>query len=150
MLNTLENASDFSENDIAPGTCIEANEPDLQNAIINLVVNASHAMRSIPRGKPREIEISALSHSNAVILSVTDHGCGIPEGMIMQCMQPFSTTKGEEGTGIGLPSVEACMKAHSAFMDIDSHPGLGTTITLIIPISGKPDIFPVLAYSQAG
>jgi CheY-like chemotaxis protein len=69
-----------------------------------------------------------------VYLEVTDTGIGMDEETRRHCLEPFFTTKGERGTGMGLAMVYGMIERHSAELEIDSEPGRGTTVRLIFPI----------------
>src|SRR3989442_9497491 len=56
------------------------------------------------------------------------------EGMRRRCLEPFFTTKGEEGTGLGLPMVYGIVQRHGGTIEIESAPGQGTTFRVRFPI----------------
>src|SRR5688500_501254 len=62
-------------------------------------------------------------------------GVGMSEAVRSQCLEPFFTTKGERGTGLGLAMVYGMVKRHSSELEIDSEPGAGTTMRLIFPVA---------------
>jgi CheY-like chemotaxis protein len=66
-----------------------------------------------------------------VIVDVTDTGIGMDEKTRSRCLEPFFTTKGERGTGLGLAMVFGMVQRHSAQIEIDSAPGRGTTLRLL-------------------
>jgi signal transduction histidine kinase len=53
-----------------------------------------------------------------------------------RCLEPFFTTKGERGTGLGLAMVYGMAQRHGAMLEIDSARGVGTTIRLLFPVAG--------------
>ena len=65
-----------------------------------------------------------------VVLSVSDNGCGMEQDVIDKIFEPFFTTKGHFGTGLGLSTVYGIVKQNGGFINVDSHPCLGTTIKL--------------------
>jgi CheY-like chemotaxis protein len=65
-----------------------------------------------------------------VLVEVTDTGVGMNEETRQRCLEPFYTTKGERGTGLGLAMVYGMIQRHSALFDIASVPGEGTTIRI--------------------
>jgi CheY-like chemotaxis protein len=69
-------------------------------------------------------------------IEVQDTGVGMDEDTRRRCVEPFFTTKGERGTGLGLPSVYGMVERHSGKFEIHSELGRGTTIRLIFPASG--------------
>jgi len=71
-----------------------------------------------------------------VLLEVVDSGVGMDEETRRRCLEPFFTTKGERGTGLGLAMVFGMAQRHGAALEIDSRPGAGTTVRLLFPASG--------------
>jgi CheY-like chemotaxis protein len=69
-----------------------------------------------------------------VHLEVTDTGAGMDEETRRRCLEPFFTTKGERGTGLGLAMVYGIVERHSAELEIESSPGKGTTMRLNFPV----------------
>jgi CheY-like chemotaxis protein len=70
-----------------------------------------------------------------VWLEVSDTGIGMDEETRRRCLEPFFTTKGERGTGLGLAMVYGMAQRHGCALEIDSKPGAGTTIRLVFPVS---------------
>ena len=68
-----------------------------------------------------------------VQLTVSDTGIGMDEDTRRRCLEPFFSTKGQRGSGLGLAMVYGAMQRHGAEITIDSAPGQGTTIRLIFP-----------------
>jgi CheY-like chemotaxis protein len=68
-----------------------------------------------------------------VIVEVQDTGIGMSETTRSRCLEPFFTTKGERGTGLGLPSVFGMVQRHGGDFEIDSELGRGTTMRMIFP-----------------
>jgi PAS domain S-box-containing protein len=130
-----------------------------QNAILNLCLNARDAM---PNGGRLELT-STSEHLDASAtgaltpyvvkpgkfwhLAVADTGEGMTPAVLARCLEPLFTTKGDKGTGLGLPSVHGGILDHHGAMRIDSSPGRGTTIHLWLPMvdNGGDVQFPVVA-----
>ena len=68
-----------------------------------------------------------------VVVEVSDDGVGMDEDTRSRCLEPFFTTKGERGTGLGLAMVYGIAQRHGAELQVDSEPGKGTTIRLLFP-----------------
>ncbi len=94
----------------------------------NLIINAVDA--SGPTGS---IDINAHSAGDKIIIQVSDTGSGIDPQSIKRIFDPFYTTKGRIGTGLGLTMVYAIIQRHGGEISVDSKPGLGTTFTIKLP-----------------
>ncbi|MFQ5584486.1 MAG: response regulator, partial [Calditrichia bacterium] len=130
---------------------IETDPVQLQQAIINLAVNARDAM---PGGGEMNIQISVWkktdgktspcpehSSDNWLHLKITDTGCGIEEDVLPHIFEPFYTTKEKgKGTGLGLSQVYGIIQQHKGCIDVESTLNEGTTFHIFLPIfkdSGK-------------
>ncbi|MDR3404912.1 MAG: response regulator [Chthoniobacter sp.] len=127
--------------DLAPDLpAIMGVESEIRDALTNLVLNAVDAMPEggtlslrtrIAESAPAAGEPPAERH---VHVEVTDTGTGMDEETRRRCLEPFFTTKGERGTGLGLAMVYGMAQRHGAEVEIDSVPGRGTTVRLVFPI----------------
>jgi PAS domain S-box-containing protein len=104
-------------------------ESEIREALINLVFNAADAM---PTGGT--LTLRTKTSDNKVFVAVADTGTGMSEETRRRCLEPFFTTKGERGTGLGLAMVYGIVQRHSADLEIESELGKGTTISLIFPV----------------
>jgi len=77
-------------------------------------------------------------HEGRVFIEVTDNGIGMDEETRSRCLEPFFTTKGERGTGLGLAMVYGIAERHGMSIDIRSAPGGGTTFRLTFPDRPPP------------
>ncbi|MCJ0972215.1 PAS domain S-box protein [Pseudomonas sp. PS1] len=113
----------------------------LENALLNLVINARDAMSGGGRlviqtgcvhvGTPQP---NSPEPGDYVTLSVADTGCGMPAEVVAKAFDPFFTTKPiGQGTGLGLSMVYGFVKQTGGHVRIDSTPGQGTLITLFLP-----------------
>jgi PAS domain S-box-containing protein len=102
-------------------------EGEIREALTNLVFNAVDAM---PEGGKLTLRTRA-SDTGYVLVEVTDSGVGMDDDARRRCLEPFFTTKGERGTGLGLAMVYGMVQRHSAEIGIDSSLGQGTTVRLI-------------------
>jgi signal transduction histidine kinase/CheY-like chemotaxis protein len=108
-------------------------EVELRDALTNLIFNAVDAM---PGGGSLTLATSRrriANQASTVLVEVIDTGVGMDEQTRRRCMEPFFTTKGERGTGLGLPSVYGMLRRHDADFEIDSEVGKGTTVRIIFP-----------------
>lgn len=120
------------QTDIPQVPPILGNEADLREALTNLVFNAVDAM---PEGGT--IAFRTRPAGDRVILEVSDTGTGMTEEVRRRCMEPFFTTKGERGTGLGLAMVHGIVRRHEGSIDIRSEWGKGTTVALVLPAQGS-------------
>jgi PAS domain S-box-containing protein len=109
------------------------NAADLREALTNLVFNAVDAM---PQGGT--ITLRTRTDNSRIILEVADNGTGMTEEVRSHCLEPFFTTKGERGTGLGLSMVYGILQRHQGTIDIQSKSGQGTTFILSLPIAVEP------------
>jgi PAS domain S-box-containing protein len=108
-------------------------DSELREALTNLVFNAVDAM---PSGGTLTLRTRAVQEekSRRVHLEISDTGIGMDEETRRRCLEPFFTTKGERGTGLGLAMVYGTMQRHSADLEIESAPGRGTTIRWVFAV----------------
>ena len=113
-------------------------ESEIREALTNLVFNAVDAM---PEGGTLALRAKSI-HRGArtphVVLEVADTGIGMSETTRRRCLEPFFTTKGERGTGLGLAMVYGIAQRHNAEIEIESAVGEGTTVRLTFPVAA-PD-----------
>jgi signal transduction histidine kinase/ActR/RegA family two-component response regulator len=123
-------------------------ESEIREALTNLVLNAVDALPNGGKITLRTRVADGLSNltyetpSDRVYLEVSDTGLGMDESTRERCLEPFFTTKGEQGTGLGLAMVYGTAQRHGAEVEIESALGHGTTMRLNFPL---PD--PTLAAS---
>jgi signal transduction histidine kinase len=103
----------------------------LQQVALNLVINAIEAM---PDGGP--LTIRSGRRRDRVELSFRDTGVGIPREDLPRLFEPFYSSK-EGGTGLGLVISYGIVSAHGGTMEVESDPGVGTTIRVLLPAAGK-------------
>ncbi len=111
-------------------TChIFANEGEIRQVFVNLMVNAIHAMK-----EHGMLTLKCRKEGELVICSVGDTGCGISKENLNYIFDPFFTTKPVgQGTGLGLYVVYRIITKYDGTIDIDSTVGVGTTVTLKFP-----------------
>ncbi|CEG22296.1 Sporulation kinase A [Planococcus massiliensis] len=108
---------------------IEGEEHRIKQVLINLMKNAIEASQN-----PGEISlIVELRDENSVAIQLQDHGKGISKEEFGQIFEPFYTTK-ETGTGLGLIVSQKIIQEHGGTLTIESEPGCGTLVTVILPI----------------
>ena len=110
---------------------------EIRDALTNLIFNAVDAL---PNGGVIGVRTgvqSAAAPDGAAVrqvrVEVSDTGIGMDEETRRRCLEPFFTTKGERGTGLGLAMVYGMAQRHGCTLEIDSEPGKGTTMRLVFP-----------------
>jgi PAS domain S-box-containing protein len=113
-------------------------ENEIRDALTNLIFNAIDAMPEGGRLTISTAEIGDPLHSDEparyVRLEVKDTGTGMDEETRRRCLEPFFTTKGERGTGLGLAMVYGMAQRHAAELDIVSERGKGTAVQVTFPV----------------
>ena len=117
--------------DIPP---VQANLQKLEQVLMNLTRNACEALDT---NSQSIIVHTAFDEDNqTVCICVEDQGCGIPESLLPQIVDPFYTTKRDRGhTGLGLSISATIMEEHGGHLKFTSTPGCGTTAMMILPLA---------------
>lgn len=118
-------------------------ERSLHRSLLNLVGNAIDACRDDPTlGKTHRVKITTrLTEENTIRFDVTDNGSGMSEEVRSKLFSSFFSTKGPQGTGLGLLVTSKLIEEHQGTIDVDSQPGQGTTFSIRLPVQ-KPQAAP--------
>ncbi|MCI5107003.1 MAG: ATP-binding protein [Pseudomonadales bacterium] len=125
---------------------IDGDENQLQQAIMNICINAQHAMNNegVIRIAARDQHLAADSKIGGqevtpgayVSIAISDTGQGIKASQLSRLFEPFYTTKPQgKGTGLGLALVYRIVRAHNGYIDVQSEPGEGSIFTIYLPAS---------------
>ncbi|GFO55319.1 hypothetical protein GMSM_23260 [Geomonas sp. Red276] len=145
IMRTTVRASIGVEYNLSPtATGVLADRGQLEQALLNLVVNAQDAIaeRGTISVETGHLVLDdeflgrhpGLDPGAYVLLAVTDDGCGMDEGTLHHVFEPFFTTKeAGRGTGLGLPTVYAIVKHHGGCLEIKTRPGEGTRVEIYLP-----------------
>jgi PAS domain S-box-containing protein len=106
----------------------------LTEMITNLILNALDAM---PGGGTLSI-VTRPGQGRTVALTVSDTGIGMTDGVQRRIFEPFFSTKGEAGSGLGLSMVYSIVTRHGGEIRVESHPGRGTEFTIVFPVAQEP------------
>lgn len=120
------------ELDLEKVPAIAGNPAELREVFTNLIFNAVDAM---PLGGT--ITLRTFRLAEKVGFELTDTGTGMTEEVRTRCLEPFYSTKGERGTGLGLSMTFGVIKRHDAELEIESQPGQGTTFRISFPSQVK-------------
>jgi PAS domain S-box-containing protein len=147
LTQTLDKKITITNSQQATNFTIVGNDSEIQNALINLGINASHAM---PEGgslsfTTRNIELNhvyckesafEIEPGDFIEIEVRDTGCGISPQNISKIFEPFFTTKEQgKGTGLGLSAVYGTIKKHHGAIKVYSEVGTGTVFHIYLPNS---------------
>jgi signal transduction histidine kinase len=124
---------------------VAGQESALREVLTNLIFNAVDAM---PQGGRISLETS-IDGDHAVI-RVRDNGTGMTESVRQRCLEPFFSTKGERGTGLGLSMVYGIIERHRGKLEIESAPGQGTTFIIRLPVADTSTALDLENSAQAG
>jgi PAS domain S-box-containing protein len=132
--------------DVEPGLPhVSVGPANAEEIVMNLVVNARDAMPNggtltvsarAAAGDPAAGDVRGLHH---VVLEVADNGVGIEPSARKLLFEPYYTTKGERGTGLGLANVWRIATDAGGIVGIDSEPGHGSTFSVFLPIAPRPE-----------
>ena len=112
---------------------VEGDRVQLQQVVLNLIVNAVQAMRTVEQG-PRELVItSARTESNGVLVAVKDSGPGVVPANLNQLFEPFYTTK-PDGLGMGLSICRSIIEAHGGRLWVTDNLPQGAVFNFTVPV----------------
>jgi two-component system NtrC family sensor kinase len=122
--------------DLAPLPSVRGFAADVNQALLNLVVNAAHAVADRKDAKePGVVSVRTRCEQGHIEVSVADNGCGMSEAVQARLFEPFFTTKDVgRGTGQGLVLVRAAALKHNGSLAFESTQGVGTRFTFRIPV----------------
>jgi signal transduction histidine kinase/PAS domain-containing protein len=114
---------------------VSGSPAQLNQVFLNLLVNAVQAIESTHRADGR-IAITTAQEDGEIVIELADNGCGIPDDILPQIFDPFFTTKEVgDGTGLGLSITHSIVQDHGGRLQIESVPGEGTSVRVILPVA---------------
>jgi PAS domain S-box-containing protein len=137
---------------------ISANPSQIHQILMNLCVNAAHAMEpdggilsvridTVTMDRDTTEELQQLKKGPYIRIRISDTGCGIPADLLPRIFDPFFTTKDvKKGTGLGLSVVLGIARQHNGDVRVESAPGKGSTFSVLLPLS---DSTPLPAQSHS-
>jgi signal transduction histidine kinase len=115
---------------------LQCDGSQIEQVLLAVMVNAADAM---PHGGNLWLESRLVGDGSKVAIIVRDDGSGIPPEVLPKIFEPFVTTKEHgHGTGLGLAVSRSIMKRHGGTIAVQSEMGKGTTVTITLPVRGKP------------
>ena len=149
---TLRDDIEFEARTAPDIRLVTADVGQIEQVIMNLVVNAEDAM---PDGGKLTLQTSLIELDEAYLadhpgsepgqyvrLTISDTGLGMDVEIRDQIFEPFFSTKGEQGTGLGLSTVFGIVKQHRGNIWVQSEPGRGTTFEVLLPVSAGTRVVP--------
>ena len=106
------------------------------NSLVQVINNMiSNSIQAYDGKTEQNIDLIVEKHENNLLISVKDYACGLPQKVKNKLFKEMITTKGKNGTGLGLYMSYSTIKAHfNGTITVDSEDGKGTTFTIILPI----------------
>ncbi|MDE1186045.1 MAG: ATP-binding protein [Pantoea sp.] len=150
VVDLVDNLQGLLQHSLLPGQqlVIEAERPgwpawidagQLENALMNLVVNARDAMEKQSGTIRLRVWHQQRDEGDRVTIEVIDHGCGMSAEVQTQVFEPFFTTKAiGSGSGLGLSMVYGFVRQSGGQIELETAPGQGTTVRLLLPRA--PDV----------
>jgi two-component system NtrC family sensor kinase len=117
---------------------VQADANQIEQVIVNLLLNANDAIGS--GGGTIALATTLTTRDGetpgpAVEITLSDTGCGIPAANLQRIFDPFFSTKGPKGTGLGLAVVWGIIEKHNGRIDVESVVGQGTTFRILLPVN---------------
>jgi signal transduction histidine kinase len=122
---------------LAAGVLVRGVPGEIREALLNLVQNALDAMKG-----GGTLGVTVRRDRSAALIEIRDTGHGMSPEVMERAMEPFFTTKGTNGTGLGLAEVYGVMKRHNGRVEIESEEGEGTLVRLVFPVADPQALTP--------
>lgn len=144
LRRTLPDNVALSVESVGSAARVHVDRSSLENALLNLVLNARDAL---PRGGHVTVRVAlrdALApeglEAGTVVLSVEDDGEGMSADTLSRVFEPFFTTKGLRGSGMGLAMIHGFVQQSGGDIDVRSEVGAGTRVSLLFPLASEEDM----------
>lgn len=109
---------------------INCNEYEVRQSLANLIFNAVESMEE----NGGLLKVSTFDIDKELVIEIIDHGVGISEENLNRIFEPYFTTKGDKGTGLGMKIVKDTVESHGARINVESIVGQGTKVSIYVPI----------------
>ncbi len=120
----------------AADTLVSIDADRIRRVVINLVDNAVQAVTEMPADRDKQITVRTAAVGGDMVLVLEDTGPGISPENLARIFEPLFSTK-SFGTGLGLPTVKQIINQHGGMIAIDSEVGLGTRVTVRLPLAAE-------------
>ncbi|MEO7363862.1 MAG: GAF domain-containing protein [Gemmatimonadaceae bacterium] len=118
---------------------VQGDRQKLQQVLLNVIVNAEHAMEAKPHAR---LLLRSAREGDRVIVDATDSGTGMPPEVRRRVFEPFYTTKPPGvGTGLGMSVSYGIIQQHDGTIEAHSESGVGTTISITLPLAPRLSLF---------
>jgi signal transduction histidine kinase len=115
---------------------VECYPGKLNQAFMNLLNNAAHAVKKRHGQQGGTVRISTWEDGGTIKIRIADNGIGMDESVQRRLFEPFFTTKDVgEGTGLGLSITQGIIEKHRGLIELESTVGMGSTFTITLPVS---------------
>ncbi|MEW4527620.1 MAG: hybrid sensor histidine kinase/response regulator [Maioricimonas sp. JB045] len=115
---------------------VNGNKLKLHQVMLNLVQNAADAIEGVDEGM---IELTLGQLPDRAVICISDNGCGIAPETLKRIWEPFFTTKGPGGNGMGLDITRQLVESHEGVIECTSSPGQGARFTIYLPLAGEQE-----------
>lgn len=116
---------------------VNGNKLKLHQVMLNLVQNAADAIEGVDEGM---IELTLGQLPDRAVICISDNGCGIAPETLKRIWEPFFTTKGEDGNGMGLDITRQLVESHDGVIECVSSPGQGAQFTIYLPLAVEEEL----------
>jgi two-component system, NtrC family, sensor kinase len=122
----------FLDTRVAPAPPVEGSRASLVQVVVNLVTNAAQAVAD-----GGHVSVTLAPEGRSVRLTVEDDGAGMPSDVAGRAFEPFFTTRPARGIGLGLPIVQGIVERHGGTVALDTAPGKGTRVNVVLPVKTR-------------
>ena len=135
LVSALSHARGVWLDDVLTGgpLLVKADNIQLQQVVINLIVNAIDAMQPLDKSQ-RRITVRTARDGDSAEIEIADHGPGIPDGKLNEVFEPFYTTK-PNGMGMGLSIARTIVEVHGGQISAENHAGQGALFRIRLPLA---------------